>query len=272
MAHILKALVGETTTTTGTGALTLAAALTDHRRFSAVCATSDTVEYMIRHATDGTWEAGIGTYSAANTLTRTSVSESSNANAAVSFAAGTKNVVLTPLASRLAVNPMWERVSVSTATTGTAYLAFTGLQAGYAYRFEGAGFVTTEVQFVVSTDNGVTWPVGLAGDAWAVVGSQLLFDPGPLDPVTYPQTSVFLDDLAWAGQFNFSLTTPELSSGYASSFVATWSAPEMSAVDNRCNSVYQLSSDPINAIKFVSDGGTGGFDVGTIVCYRRAVT
>lgn len=100
MAHILKALVGESSTTTGTGAFTLDAALTDHRRFSDVCSVADTVEYVIRHATDGSWEAGIGTYSSANTLTRTTVFESSTGTA-ISFAAGDKSVIITPLASGL---------------------------------------------------------------------------------------------------------------------------------------------------------------------------
>jgi hypothetical protein len=104
MAHILKALVGESSTTTGTGAFTLAAALTDHRRFSAVCATNDTVEYMIRHATNGSWEAGIGTYSSANTLTRTTMIESSTGSA-IDFAAGDKTVIITPLARSLGVGP-----------------------------------------------------------------------------------------------------------------------------------------------------------------------
>lgn len=102
MAHILKALVGETSTTTGTGALTLAAALTDHRRFSAVCATSDTTEVMVRHPTDGSWAHCRATYSAANELTLTETVESSTGSA-ISWAAGDKEVVLTPLARSLGV-------------------------------------------------------------------------------------------------------------------------------------------------------------------------
>ena len=99
MAHVLKALVGESSTSTGTGDFTLSAALAApmvHRRFNAVCAVGDTTEYLIRHATDGTWEAGVGTYSAANTLTRTLVTDSSTGGAAISFAAGDKVVILTP--------------------------------------------------------------------------------------------------------------------------------------------------------------------------------
>lgn len=101
MAHVLKALVGESSTTTGTGALTLAAALTDHRRFSAVCSTSDTTEVMVRHATDGSWAHCKATYSAANELTLTETVESSTGSA-ISWAAGTKEVVLTPLARSFA--------------------------------------------------------------------------------------------------------------------------------------------------------------------------
>lgn len=107
MAHITSDRVKESTTTTGTGALTLSGAITGFRAFSAVCATSDTVHYAIQ-AVDGSgvptgdWEVGLGTYSAANTLTRTTILSSSNAGAAVVFAAGTKHVWIDLPASQLA--------------------------------------------------------------------------------------------------------------------------------------------------------------------------
>lgn len=104
MAHILKPRVAETSTSTGAGDFALAAALAGHQRFSAVCATSDTTEYMIV-AADGSWEEGVGTYSAANTLTRTTVTNSSNGGAAVNFAAGSKTVLMTPIASRVGSIP-----------------------------------------------------------------------------------------------------------------------------------------------------------------------
>lgn len=97
MAHILEDRILESTTTTGTGDITLAGAVTGFRAFSAVCAIGDTVPYFIE-AVDGLgqptgdYEYGTGTYSAANTLTRTTVRGSSNAGAAVNFAAGSKNV------------------------------------------------------------------------------------------------------------------------------------------------------------------------------------
>lgn len=104
MAHILKALVGETSASTGTGALTLAGALTDHRAFSAVCSTSDTTEVMVRHASDGSWAHCKATYSAANELTLTETVESSTGSA-ISWASGGLTVVLTPLARSLGVGP-----------------------------------------------------------------------------------------------------------------------------------------------------------------------
>jgi hypothetical protein len=86
--------VAETSTTTGTGALALAAAYdASYRRFSAVCSTSDTVPYYLV-ADDNQWEHGLGTYSAANELTRTTVYESSNAGAACTLTAGSKIVFL----------------------------------------------------------------------------------------------------------------------------------------------------------------------------------
>jgi hypothetical protein len=104
VAHQWADRVAETSTTTGTGALTLAGAVTGFQRFSAVCSVNDTVIFAIE-AVDGSgvptgdWEVGVGTYSALNTLTRTTVIKSSNSNAAVSFAAGTKNVFLDDIAS-----------------------------------------------------------------------------------------------------------------------------------------------------------------------------
>jgi hypothetical protein len=95
----------ETSTTTGTGAFTLAGAITGYRRFADIpsIATSDTVYYSI-FAVDGNgnpsgdWETGLGTYSSANTLTRTTPMASTNAGAAVNFGAGTKYAMVTPVA------------------------------------------------------------------------------------------------------------------------------------------------------------------------------
>lgn len=106
MAHILKTRVAETSTSTGPGDFTLAGAFTAHRTFASVCSVADTTEYVI-YAVDssgvptGEWEEGIGTYSGLNTLARTTVKSGTNGTTAVSFSAGTKVVIMTPLGDRV---------------------------------------------------------------------------------------------------------------------------------------------------------------------------
>lgn len=107
MPHITDDRVLETSTTTGTGALTLAGALTGFRTLASVqgIAINDTLYYYIEavdangNAT-GAYEEGVGTYSAVNTLTRTTVIRSSNADALVNLAAGTKRVGITLIGRR----------------------------------------------------------------------------------------------------------------------------------------------------------------------------
>lgn len=99
MAHIFEDRIFELSISTGTGDIALAGAVTAYRAFSSVLSIGDTLPYMIE-AVDangkptGDYEYGLGTYSAANTITRTTVRGSSNAAALVNFAAGTKFVQL----------------------------------------------------------------------------------------------------------------------------------------------------------------------------------
>lgn len=95
MAHIAADRVKETTTTTGTGALTLAGAATGFRAFSSVMAANDTCFYAIQGGSE--WEIGLGTFN--TTLTRTTILASSNAGAAVNLSSGTKDVFITSPAS-----------------------------------------------------------------------------------------------------------------------------------------------------------------------------
>lgn len=87
--------VKETTTTTGTGTITLAGAETGFRSFSVV-GNGNTCAYVIAHQSANEWEVGIGTYtSTGTTLSRTKILASSNGGSLVSFSAGTKDVFLT---------------------------------------------------------------------------------------------------------------------------------------------------------------------------------
>lgn len=95
MALVVKDRVKETTTTTGTGAIALGGAVTNFQAFSSVLSDADTTYYAIIDVSNSAFEVGLGTYaSSGNTLTRTTVLESSNSGSAVDFAAGTKNVFI----------------------------------------------------------------------------------------------------------------------------------------------------------------------------------
>ena len=91
MALILKDRISETTTTTGTGTLTLGGALSGFQPFSSI-GNTNTTYYCITDTT--AWEVGLGTYSSSgNTLARTTVLSNSNGNTSpITLAAGTKTV------------------------------------------------------------------------------------------------------------------------------------------------------------------------------------
>jgi hypothetical protein len=90
--------VQETTTTTGTGNVTLAGVSdASYQSFNTAfgngtSTTAKRFRYVIVDATNFAWEAGIGYLSASTTLVRETVTSSSNSGALVSFAAGTKTV------------------------------------------------------------------------------------------------------------------------------------------------------------------------------------
>jgi hypothetical protein len=93
MALVVKDRVKETTTTTGTGTITLAGAVTGFQSFS-VIGDANTTYYAIVGGTQ--WEVGIGTYtSSGTTLSRDTVLESSTGGTKVDFAAGSKDVFVT---------------------------------------------------------------------------------------------------------------------------------------------------------------------------------
>ena len=101
MAFVVADRVQETTTSTGTGTITLAGAATGFQSF-AVIGDGNTTTYTIADATGSDWEVGIGTYttSSGTQLSRDIVLSSSNSGSLVNFSAGTKNVFVTLPSSR----------------------------------------------------------------------------------------------------------------------------------------------------------------------------
>jgi hypothetical protein len=99
MTLVVNDRVKETSTTTGTGSFTLAGAVTGFETFSSAIGNTNTTYYAIVNTTDGEFEVGLGTVGA-GTLSRDTIISSSNSDAAVDFAAGTKNVFCTLPASK----------------------------------------------------------------------------------------------------------------------------------------------------------------------------
>ena len=96
MALVINNRVRETTSTTGTGAVTLGGAVGGFQTFAAGIGNDNTTYYAISINTENEWEVGLGTLNAdSSTLTRTTVLESSNSDSAVDFAAGSKEVFCT---------------------------------------------------------------------------------------------------------------------------------------------------------------------------------
>jgi hypothetical protein len=96
MALAINDRVRETTSTTGTGAVTLGGAVDGFQTFAAGIGNSNTTYYAISLNSANEWEVGLGTLNGdSSTLTRTTVLQSSNSDAAVDFAAGAKEIFCT---------------------------------------------------------------------------------------------------------------------------------------------------------------------------------
>ena len=110
MALVINDRVKETSTTTGTGTLSLAGAVTGFETFSSAIGNGNTTYYAIVNS-NGEFEVGLGTVAAA-ALARTTVISSSNSDSAVNFAAGTKDVFVTLPASKAVIEDASSNVTL----------------------------------------------------------------------------------------------------------------------------------------------------------------
>lgn len=113
MALVVKDRVQETSTTTGTGTLTLAGAVTGFQTFSSAIGNTNTTYYTIVNGSE--WEVGLGTVGT-GTLARTTILASSNSGSAVNFSAGTKNVFCTYPAGKSVIQDASGWVGIGTNT------------------------------------------------------------------------------------------------------------------------------------------------------------
>ena len=93
MAFVVADRVRESSTTTGTGTMTLAGAVIGYQSFGSAIGAGNTTYYAISNPGVNEWEVGIGTVGS-GTLARTTVLASSTGSA-VDFTAGSKDVFVT---------------------------------------------------------------------------------------------------------------------------------------------------------------------------------
>lgn len=94
MALVVNDRVKETTTTSGTNDFALSGAVAGFQTFSNGVGASNTTYYAVSNGSD--WEIGLGTLSGDGlTLARTTILQSTNSDAIVDFASGTKEIFVT---------------------------------------------------------------------------------------------------------------------------------------------------------------------------------
>jgi hypothetical protein len=215
VAHVTDDRVLESTTTTGTGALALGGALTGFMPFAnarradnaTAMQVGDTCWYALwavdasGNAT-GVYEQGLGTYSAASTLTRTAILRSSNANAVVTLAGGTKYVAISALASRTLqldnelamVLPAVTISAESVAATDTLKVFARKVAGRMTLRYIGPSGADSSVQDKLSENGYVVYlPSGGAavgtniGNNWNTSGTITHPTPSSAAPAVYSQ-------------------------------------------------------------------------------------
>ena len=156
MALVINDRVKETTTTTGTGAVSLGGATTGFETFAAGIGNSNTTYYVIAHQTASEWEVGLGTLDGdSSDLTRTTVISSSNSDSAVDFAAGTKDVFCTVPASKLLVEDANNDITIGRNLTVTGDLTISGDDLTMGTNTSGAALIGDGTNFN---------PVAISGD------------------------------------------------------------------------------------------------------------
>jgi hypothetical protein len=151
MAFVLADRVKETTTSTGTTAVTLLGAATGFQSFSAI-GNANVTYYTIAGQTGSEWEVGIGTYTSSGTsLSRDTVLASSNSGSLVNFSAGTKDVWCDYPAKRAVIGG--EGYIENAATVNTSSTLNTGNNA------ISGGPVTIASGAVVTVPSGSVWTV-----------------------------------------------------------------------------------------------------------------
>jgi hypothetical protein len=132
MALILKDRVKESSSSSGTGSITLGGAFPGYQTFNAAIATGSTVYYTIHNLTAGSdteWEVGVGTFTSPSTLSRDTVlSSSAGAPTKTNFTAGASGLevfITQPAEEAVYLNNATGKVEIG--GNGTNTVSFTNI-------------------------------------------------------------------------------------------------------------------------------------------------
>ncbi len=172
MALVINDRVKETTTTTGTGTVSLGGATTGFETFAAGIGNSNTTYYVIAHQTANEWEVGLGTLDGdSSDLARTTVISSSNSDSAVDFAAGTKDVFCTVPASKLLVEDANNDITIGRNLTVTGDLTISGDDLTMGTNTSGAALIGDGTNFNPVTISG---DISIGTTGTAAIGSGVI--------------------------------------------------------------------------------------------------
>jgi len=132
MALVLADRVKDTTTTVGTGSVTLSGSPpAGFQSFGAAIGNGNTTYYTINAGSE--WEVGIGTYNSAGpVLNRDTVLSSSNSGSLVNFSAGSKDVFVTYPAERSVNGDAAGNININITGSAVTATTATNLAAGAA--------------------------------------------------------------------------------------------------------------------------------------------
>jgi hypothetical protein len=172
MALVINDRVKETTTTTGTGAVSLGGAVTGFETFAAGIGNSNTVYYCIAHQDQSEFEVGLGTLDGdSSDLTRTTVISSSNSDSAVNFSSGTKDVFCTLPASKLIFEDANNDATVGRNLTVTGDLTVSGDDITMATNTSGAALIGDGTNF---NPVAISGDITIAANGTAAIGSGVI--------------------------------------------------------------------------------------------------
>jgi cytoskeletal protein CcmA (bactofilin family) len=282
MALTIADRVRETTTTTGTGTITLGGAVGNFETFTANLSDGDTTYYAIVDANNSDFEVGLGTFTASGTtLARTTVIASSNSNSAVNLSSGSKDVFITLPASKMVfqdangnvtipgdLTVSGDDITMGTNTSGNLLIAdgtnFNSIAVGSLSEI--STVASDDVFLAVDTSGGglkkITRSTIVSGLATSGAISNVVEDTTPqlggnLDTNSH---SILLDDAHFIGDENGNeqiifQTTSSAVNQFDVTNAATGNAPELSATGDDTN--ISLKITPKGSGQVLLDGNVG---------------